>query len=77
VKCIKEMYDGITFCVKCGENEATAFTAEERQVTQSCSLSPHLFNIFIDDIIDYIVKNKIHTHTSNSNDNNSRIAICR
>jgi hypothetical protein len=30
VKCIREMYDGIKFCVKSGEDEVTDFIEQER-----------------------------------------------
>jgi hypothetical protein len=40
-----EMYDGIKFCVKRGDEEVTDFI---------CSLSLYLLDIFIDDITDYI-----------------------
>jgi hypothetical protein len=30
VNCIKIMYEGTKFCVKCGENEVTTFTPQTR-----------------------------------------------
>jgi hypothetical protein len=54
VKCIREIYDGIKICVKCGDDEVTDFIEQKRGV------SPYLFNIFIDDIIDYITKDNPH-----------------
>jgi hypothetical protein len=55
VKCIEEMFDGIKFCVTCGEDEVTDFMEQRRGVRQGSSFSPHFFNIFIDDIIDNII----------------------
>jgi hypothetical protein len=51
VECFRRMYDGIKFCVKCGEDVMTDFIEQERGVRQGCSLSPYLFNTFIDDMI--------------------------
>jgi hypothetical protein len=60
VKCIREIYDGIKICVKCGVDEVTDCIEQKRGVRQGCSLSPYLFNIFIGDIIDYISKDNPH-----------------
>jgi hypothetical protein len=60
VKCIKEMYDGIKICVKCEDDEVTDFIEQKTGVRQGCSLSPYLFNNFIDNIMDYISKDNPH-----------------
>jgi hypothetical protein len=55
VKCITEMYDGIRFCVKRGEDKVTGFIEQNKEVRQGCSLSRYLVDIFID-ITHYIGK---------------------
>jgi hypothetical protein len=52
VTCVKKMYEGIKFCVKCEGDNLTNLVEQRRWVRQGCSLSPHLFNIFSDDVID-------------------------
>jgi hypothetical protein len=52
VKCIKEIYEGIKFCVK-SEEEVTDFIHQKGGIRQGCSFSPYSFNIFIDDSILY------------------------
>jgi hypothetical protein len=60
--CLSNMYEGITFCVRCGNNEVKNFLTQTKGVRQGCSLSPHLFNIFID-IIGYVRKANPHAPT--------------
>jgi hypothetical protein len=63
VSCLSNMYEGIKFCVRCGYNEVTNFATQTKGVGQSCSLSPYLFNSFIDDIIGYVSKANPHAPT--------------
>jgi hypothetical protein len=56
------MYEGIKFCVRCDNNEVNNFVTQTKGVIQGCSLSPYLFNIFVD-IIGYISKANPHAPT--------------
>jgi hypothetical protein len=48
------MYDAIQFCVDWGCDEMTQVVVKETFVRQGCSLNSYIFDIFMDDIIDYI-----------------------
>jgi hypothetical protein len=60
VNCIRIMYEHTKFCAKCGENEVTTLSLQTRGVGWGCSLSPYLFNIFINDIMEYINADNSH-----------------
>jgi hypothetical protein len=60
VRCIKKMYEGIKFGVKCDGDNVTNFVEHKRGVRYGCSLSPHLISIFIDDVVDYINEGNTH-----------------
>jgi hypothetical protein len=55
MKCMKELYDGIKFCMKCEEEEVTDFMGQKRIVRQGYSLSLYLFNDFRENTV-YISK---------------------
>jgi hypothetical protein len=55
------MYQDIKFCVKCGENQRSNCAPRTKGLYHDCGLSPYLFNIFINDIIDYTDKEETHS----------------
>jgi hypothetical protein len=40
VNCIKKIYNGIKFCVKCGNQKVINCAEKRRRVIQGCGLSP-------------------------------------
>jgi len=48
------MYDAVQFCVNWGCDEMTQIVVKETSVRQGCSLNSYIFDIFVDEIIDYI-----------------------
>jgi hypothetical protein len=63
VSCLSNVCEGITFCVRCGNNEVTKFVTETKGVRQGCGLSRYLFTIFIDDSIGYVSNVNPHAPT--------------
>jgi hypothetical protein len=56
----EKMYQDIKFCVKC-ENQRSSCAPQTKGLRQGRALSPCLFNIFINDIIDYVDKEEMHS----------------
>jgi hypothetical protein len=48
-----KMYDAIQFCVNWGCDEMTQVVVKETFVRQGWSLNSYIFDMFMDDIIDY------------------------
>jgi hypothetical protein len=63
VDCIRLMYDGIQSGVKCGDDLIREAVDHRVGIRQGCSLSPYLFNAFIDDIMDEVGNGNNHAPT--------------
>jgi hypothetical protein len=55
-----KLYQGINFCVKHRVVEVTDFVEQYKRVRQGYSLQPYLFNIFSDNITEYISEDNLH-----------------
>jgi len=73
--CMKVMYQDIKDGVKCGQNQISSCPSQTKGARRGCGLSPYLFNIFLNDIIEYISKKGIHS--GNKWVKNTGTIICR
>jgi hypothetical protein len=68
IEALMGMYDTVQFSIKCGVNEVTEPFLSHRGVKQGCILSPLLFSLFIDNIVEYVNTERLHPPSVGVND---------
>ena len=67
IKILIRIYEDIEFCVRVDENDNNSeFIKQERGLRQGCNLSPILFNIFVNDILDSELMKETHSPVVNN-----------
>jgi len=54
INLLRGIYDDVTFCIRCHENTVTEKIESRVGVRQGCVLSPNLFILFVNDLIEHI-----------------------